>query len=366
LHLIERNAYRDPAVERRSAMRVGSLRPVCFEGTHALNGEPTETDDIKPHPGPGPRGAPVAGYPPIAGISALSQTSYAAALTEGASLQDAVASATGAALQQFRAHMAAAELGNAEGIHQMRVALRRLRTVFVLFAPCCDRRTKDRFNKDIRKAAAPLGTSRDWDVFAIQTLPQAMKDGVGEDLLADLACAAQIGREKAHAAVRRLIQSRQLAVLVGDIEIRVADGTWRAADGEAAATPAVKRLPGLLDRLLRKVEKRAKGLSHLSPKELHPLRKSIKKLRYSAEDTAGLFKRKHVADFIKHCKKLQALLGDINDAATTARFIDDMGHAGKSQGARALLAWNEARSARAHDKLAAAWHKFHSADAFWQ
>ena len=302
----------------------------------------------------------------IAATSAGPQKSYAAAFFEGASLQDAVACATGAALLQFRANMAAAEAGNAEGIHQTRVALRRLRTVFVLFAPCCARKAKDRFNAEIRQAGASLGTARDWDVFAIQTLPKAMKDGVGEDLLADLARAVQIARENAHAAVRRLIQSRQLAVLVGDIEIRVAEGTWRASDSEAATTPVADLLPGLLDRVLRKVEKRAKGLPGLSRKELHPLRKSIKKLRYSVEDAAGLFKRKRVEGYVRHCKKLQALLGEINDAATTARFMEEMQDVGSPAGARALLSWNEVRSARAHDKLSAAWHKFHSANPFWR
>jgi triphosphatase len=346
-------------------MRVGSWSGDDGEGQQALSSESPEID-IKPHFGPALGVAPAGGHHLTAGISAIPQKSYAAEFAEGASLQDAVACATGAALLQFRANMAAAETGNAEGIHQMRVALRRLRTVFVLFAPCCERRTKDRFNTEIRKAGAPLGTARDWDVFAIQTLPQAMKDGVAEDLLADLARAAQVGREKAHAAVRRLIQSRQLAVLVGDIEIRVADGTWRALDGDAATTPAVKLLPGLLDRLLRKVEKRAKGLASLSPKELHPLRKSIKKLRYSAEDAGELFKRKRVEDFVKHCKKLQALLGEINDAATTAHFLEEMGDVGSSRGARALLAWNTKRRALARGKLAPAWHKFHSAEPFWR
>ena len=330
-----------------------------------MSGESPEID-IKPHFGPALGIVRAGGYPLIAGSSAVPQKSYAAEFTEGASLQDAVACATGAALLQFRANTAAAEAENAEGIHQMRVALRRLRTVFVLFAPCCERRTRDRFNTEIRKAGAPLGRARDWDVFAIQTLPKAMKDGVGEDLLADLARAAQNGREKAHAAVRRLIRGRQLAALVGDIEIRVADGTWRAAGGEPPTTPAAELLPGLLDRLLRKVEKRAKRLSGLSPKELHPLRKSIKKLRYSAEDAEGLFKRKRVEDFIKHCKKLQALLGEINDAATTAHFLEEMGRVGSSQGARALLAWNSKRCALARGKLSPAWHKFYDADAFWR
>jgi CHAD domain-containing protein len=343
-------------------MRVGSSGPIRCEGTQALTGEPI---DIKPHCGPAPGVAPVAEFPQRAGIPAGPQPN-AAELKADASLQEAIATAAGGAVSQFRTNTAPAEAGNAEGIHQMRVALRRLRSIFVLFAPCCDHKATRHLNMAIREMGAPLGIARDWDVFAIQTLPQAMKDDVGEDLLAELARMAQIRREKAHAMVRRLIHGEPLSVLVRDIEIWVTEGKWRTAGSEAATTPVLQLLPALLDRMLRKVEKRAKALSHLSAKELHPLRKSIKKLRYSAEDAAVLFKRKRVDDFVKQCKTLQALLGEINDAATTARFIEELGNAGKSEGACALLAWNERRCAHARSRLAPAWHKFHSADPFWR
>ncbi len=306
------------------------------------------------------------GYRLVSGKSAAAEKSHATHLTRHASLKDAFAAAVGTALSQFVANVPAAEAGEAEAIHQMRIALRRLRTAFVLFAPHLDTKAKKRFNAAIRRLGKPLGTTRDWDVFVLETLPHAVKDGVSEALLAHLAGAAQARRAKAHAAIRQLIEGTQPTRLILEIETWVTEGTWRSGDGVAATVPIGDAIPGLMDRMLHRVKKRAHGLARHSIEALHPLRKSVKKLRYSADDAAGLFKRKRVEAYIERCKKMQTLLGDINDAATTARLVARLGGRKSSPGARALLAWNRRRCEDARKELGPTWRKLRSARPFWR
>jgi hypothetical protein len=96
-----------------------------------------------------------------------------------------------AALFALCGDIAAQWLGNESGVlerddpefvHQMRVALRRLRTLARLFPRFADERWKDAFGADLRWLAALLGTVRDWDVFSTETLPAlAAADGGGAD-----------------------------------------------------------------------------------------------------------------------------------------------------------------------------------------
>jgi inorganic triphosphatase YgiF len=304
------------------------------------------------------------GYRLISGRTAGPEKSYAAMLTKHASLQDAIAPACGTALAQFTANITAAEAGDVEGIHQMRIALRRLRTAFVLFAPHLERDQKERFNDEIRKLGMPLGFARDWDVFVMETLPNAVEDGVPEALLSDIAVAGRKQRERSHAAVKRLLRGTRPTKLVLEIETWTTAGEWRDPDSCAASTLVAGLLPGLLDRILHKVKKRAGGIGKLSRSELHPLRKSVKKLRYSSEDASALFKKSHVESYLRHCRKLQTLMGQINDTATTARLIAVIG--GRTKGARALLKWNDGRYADARESLHAAWRKLDRAKPFWR
>ena len=312
----------------------------------------------------GPESKADRGYRLVEGKRASPAKARAAEIAPGASLKEALAFATGAALSQFVANMPAAEAGEAEGIHQMRVALRRLRTAFVLFGPCLQTKAIKRFNAAIRKMGVPLGAARDWDVFVIETMPEAVKGGVPEPALAGIAAAARKARERSHAAVRRMLAGPEPTTLVLEIEAWVSGGRWRGDDCIEAATPVVDLLPKLLGRIRRKVGKRARGLTRRSSARLHPLRKSIKKLRHASEDSAALFKRSRVSAYARHCRRLQILLGEINDAAVTKRLLAAIGSGAKRPAE--LLEWNAKRSAAALKMLPDAWARLDAAKAFWR
>jgi inorganic triphosphatase YgiF len=303
------------------------------------------------------------GYRLLSGSGPHAEKSRSAQIPNSASLQDALSITLSAALNQFIANMPAARNGDVEGVHQMRVALRCLRTVFVLFGPYLEPNAKERFNAAIRKMGTMLGAARDWDVFALEVLRDLACDGAGEDLLSGLRVKAASYRESAHTAVKRLLDGVRPTLLVLGLEDWIASGKWRAGRSGDADVPVCDAMPDLLDRLLRKVRKRGRHLSRFSAGELHPLRKSIKKLRYAAETCGELYESRDVQAYAKRCKKLQALLGDINDAAMAVRLFEEIEPSPPVRSA--VVEWRDARCAKTHDKLVAAWHKLGDARPFW-
>ena len=91
----------------------------------------------------------------------------------------------------------------------------------------------------------------------------------------------------------------------------------RDADDPAADRPLRELVPGLLDRLERRVEKRGRRIRSRDGEGLHDLRKAMKKLRYACEDVSSLFRAKAAGSYVGRVKKVLGDLGRINDAAVT-------------------------------------------------
>src|ERR1700712_2177318 len=80
-------------------------------------------------------------------------------------------------LDHLMDNRAAALAGNPEGVHQMRIAIRRLRTALVMFEPCLAPGAADRFQTELQRLGRVLGEARDWHVFSEEVL----RDTTGED-----------------------------------------------------------------------------------------------------------------------------------------------------------------------------------------
>jgi len=271
------------------------------------------------------------------------------------------------ALRQFVANIPAAETDDAEGVHQMRVALRRLRTLFVLFAPEIEPCTRRRLSDVIRSLGMPLGEARDWDVFIGETLHDA-QSGVPADSIAAFREAARERQDAAHSGVKELIAGPKPTQLVLAVGAWVAGRDWVGIEREAPSRPLKPVSRRLLGRVARKVRKRGRDMPELYGTGLHALRKAMKKLRYSVEYTRSLYGRRRAEDYRKSCKKLQSQLGTINDGAVTAKLIERIvpgNDALWAVRAGELMAWNQDRTVRAHKAAGRAWRRFRKQPPFW-
>lgn len=308
------------------------------------------------------------GFHPLTHKGAVAGKSRAVSLPPRATLQEALVSTADAALRDFMTNIPAAHDGDAEGVHQLRVALRRLRSALVFYAPYLERCARKRFSDAIRDLGIAFGTARDWDVFVEETLEAAKADGVGEEWIAAFAEEAAVRREASHHAVREQLDGKAPVELVFGIQAWLRGAVWVGPHAEAASEPIDEVMPDMFDRMARKVERRGRKIERLSPRELHPLRKSIKKLRYSAEGTSELYGEKSVNRYVKRCKILQIILGAINDAQVTARLVGEIvpaRSAALAPAAGALNEWNARRLETSYKKLRKAWRRLQRAPAFW-
>ncbi len=196
--------------------------------------------------------------------------------------------------------------GDAEGIHEMRVASRRLRAALMEFAPAVGGGAEP-FVAQVRSITRDLGRARELDVMV-------------DMLLAWRASAPEAFRPAIAYTLRRLRRFRQAE----------ADTCARVAD-TVASEDYVQPLRLLLDGLavggqchlkyVRKcLLKREKALRRqfrrweASKKEarLHRVRIAFKKLRYACEVHA-IHYGSDMAAYLDRLKKVQQLLGDWND-----------------------------------------------------
>jgi CHAD domain-containing protein len=252
----------------------------------------------------------------------------------------------------------------------MRVAIRRLRTALVLFGTHLEPHATARFAAELKRLGRALGEARDWDVFCLDTLPEALDDAPEagwEHLLRD---SAETERQAAHRRVEEEIGRPALTGFVLGMAAWIEDGSARPAllGDKRMGRRLAKLAPELLDRLAGKVAKRGKRIGRRSGEELHALRKSLKKLRYGVDDLAGLYGRKAVKAYLQGCKELQELLGRMNDAAVAVALAERLtagDGSGLAPAVGALARWSEGRRDKAAKRLSGAWATFRKTSPFW-
>ncbi|WP_137387653.1 CHAD domain-containing protein [Rhodoligotrophos defluvii] len=230
---------------------------------------------------------------------------------------------------QFLNNVPAAHAGLPDGLHQIRVALRRLRSTISAFAPVMDTTDAARLLEGIKQLFATFGAVREADVFVADTLPQLVKAGMKPSLAElveeEAARCRRAGQEKVVAQLESPDTARLVIELYGWIEA----GSWLKSgtplDKLLARRPvadfAAPRLRKLHKRLLKKG--RAARQSVVLD-EWHEARIAAKKLRYAAEPLLStLDLPAELADsYRKTVEAIQSELGRLNDLHVAEAFLE--------------------------------------------
>jgi inorganic triphosphatase YgiF len=273
----------------------------------------------------------------------------------------------GVTLANLLANQPAATSGRMEGVHNMRIAIRRLRAALVLFRPHLEPYAYARLAAALRHLGRVLGEARDWDVFCEETLRQAADDeGVGASWIELLRGPAEMERKAAHQRLAKELSAPGFTATVLGLAAWAEEPdllTGTLEDG-AMLGPLVELMPKLEARLERKALRLGRGIRHRSAEELHDLRKALKRLRYGVEFLAPLHRRKRLKNYLQHCAALQERLGTINDAAVAVALAERLGGDRQPEFApavAALASWAEAQRVRALQNLPDAWRGFKDA-----
>jgi inorganic triphosphatase YgiF len=209
-----------------------------------------------------------------------------------------------------------------EYLHQLRVGWRRLRTLLELAAPLAPQGSIEPLEAELAWLGAELGPGRDYDVFALETLPRIAAEFRGEPALARLRARAAARRRKATKSAREATSSarfQKLFIALG------AFFTALAHTAPAVAPPSLREwVKPILDRRHQKLRKRGKHAQRLGAAERHRARVAAKKLRYTAEFFASLFPEKRAEAYLQALSKLQSALGRLNDFQVAARLVGEI------------------------------------------
>jgi triphosphatase len=276
-----------------------------------------------------------------------------------------------ACLDQILRNEAAIYAGEADGVHQMRVAVRRLRAILSGFRKMLPPEQRRWASDELRWLAEALGEARNVDVFESALIRPAREALPDVAALRVLGAAAHRRRRIAYAAVRQAIRSpRYTALLLG--LMRWFDGRgWR--DGEVA--PALEQpisdvVPPLLDKLRRAAKRRGKGFARQSAEQRHKLRIALKKLRYTSELLSGLYDAGAVEKFTAGLKRLQDDLGDANDVRDARDIVAELARgtdgAVIARAGKIVLAWHQRRLVARQPKTRQHLHRMLDAEPFWR
>jgi CHAD domain-containing protein len=238
---------------------------------------------------------------------------------------------------------AALDWSEMEGVHDMRVASRRLRSLVRDFSPYFRNRKLRRSMIALKNIADALGAVRDQDValLALEKLtaeaPVEVAAGIehfaGERRLKQERARSRLEEALTQTALDRLQKEFNVALERG---LKVSRNRRSKGDEQQAAENMSFRQAGR-ERLLAEVQE-LQDLSvslyrPLKTKPLHQMRLAAKRLRYALELFAPCWSEP-LAPFAKEIAKLQTTLGELHDCDV---WIADVGKAlqdgGESEGA---------------------------------
>jgi inorganic triphosphatase YgiF len=262
-----------------------------------------------------------------------------------------------------------------EGVHQIRVGLRRLRAALSAFGDEFRSRHLEELRARAKTLADVLGHTRELDVFATELLTPIEKDAK-QPALAELRMIVEELRRESWNATVALVRSDEFTGFALDLAAVIEAQSWRdQADAQKLASfarPARQLACETLNRVFKKACKRAKHLSSLDTEDRHRLRIALKELRYSAEFFAPLFQAKAVADFLERLSKLQDLFGVINDAASVKAILRRVSERADNRISVELSAasafvegWHQSRVEPTWEKTKKRWKRFAKISPFW-
>ncbi|WP_240545142.1 CHAD domain-containing protein [Sinorhizobium fredii] len=224
-----------------------------------------------------------------------------------------------ACLKQFRLNeMVLSWSRDADALHQARVSLRRLRSLFSICKSLFADSRFDHLRDELRWLASALGNARNIDVM----IKRASDDNLSRRL--------QAARKDAYGAVEASLSSVRARSLMIDLAEWISIRDWRSGETGAAllVRPSRKFASTVLDKLWKKVARGGRNLIDLDDETRHELRISAKKLRYAAEFFGPLYESKTEAKrqkrFIIAMEGLQDQLGSLNDLATAPGMLAEL------------------------------------------
>jgi CHAD domain-containing protein len=250
-----------------------------------------------------------------------------------ASARDAFKVVGHACLQQIVNNEPALIRGLPEGVHQMRVGLRRLRAGISLFGVLLHDAQTKAITAELKWLTTELGPARELEVLVSRVVAPIKRQGRHWRGMPSLSRELAERRDAALMRARGAVQSARFRRLTLDVAAWLQGGQWMTPQDDLVRDrgdlPIGVFAADELARRWRKVNKKGRELTQLDARSRHKLRIQAKKLRYAMEFFASLFDTKRATkrrqQFLYALERLQDGLGDLNDIAVHEKRIAAIG-----------------------------------------
>jgi triphosphatase len=328
---------------------------------------------------------PERGYELVEKTAVGAETAYDPELVPGISAGRAFTLIGRACLRHLVANVPATISRDGNALHQMRVALRRLRAAISLFSAVAGDDRVEAIKNEVRWLAQELGPARDLDTLISEVIKPLRKQHANEPGFASISNMFTRKRLKSYQRAQAAVQSARFWSLVLDTTEWLEAGPWTVS--EDALRQAYRETPielyaaEQLSRRRKRIRRRGRRIGELTPEQLHGLRIQVKKARYAADFFSSVYTGKKSA---KQCKKiksslmqLQNCLGRLNDIVThKALFSDIIANRAKGlteeQGrhrafaAGLIIGDQQAQVQKLLDRARKAYSRFDDAKPFWK
>ena len=234
---------------------------------------------------------------------------------------------------------------SAEGVHQMRVAVRWLRAILSAFSPMLPRDQRRWASRELRWLANALGPARNLDVFATTLVARAPPRLIEPGQLKVLSAAVVRRRRVAYTEAVGAIRSPRYTAMMLRLLRWFDTCAWQAEESsEDLRQPIAILAARVLDRRLEMVKRRSIDFADQYPEQRHRLRIALKKLRYASEALAKLYDPEKVRPFVRRLKQLQDDLGEISDVRVAHHIVAELSGpdaAAIVEAGKRLVAWHE-------------------------
>jgi CHAD domain-containing protein len=215
-----------------------------------------------------------------------------------------------------RTEPAVREISDPTAVHEMRVALRRLRSILRAVRPLLDAEWVDRVREELEWIGDQLGTVRDLDVLSSRLRSAAAQLDGGDAVVATtLLGPLSADRDAARTSLLDSLESDRYQKLLGTLR-------------QASASAPVRRDDLSIERLaakeFRRVRNRGDVSLLLSNAALHKRRVRVKRARYAAELAAMSGGSRDLKRYVRATKEVQEVLGAHHDAVVARRRLREL------------------------------------------
>jgi inorganic triphosphatase YgiF len=321
---------------------------------------------------------PEKGFARLRGVVASPKRAGRIEVDPAARLDDLLAETFLSCTDQITANRAPALAGDdPEGVHQLRVGARRLRSALSLFREFLPESLFAELREELRWLGGVTGPARDLDVFVLEFLPPLMHLRPDDGALKRLRDEAVATRADAYERVRSALVSPRFGRLLLRLGACRVARRWReqplTEQSARLFAPAAEIASELLEKRHKRVRRLGTDLRGHSRAELHSFRIEIKKLRYAVEFNRSLFDDAEGVAYAKRAARLQDTLGSLNDVACFEHLLEKLtarlGAECRSEHHRAagfVLGYGEYEAQARLERLDRRWKRFRKAPTFWR